>query len=501
MYMPMKRSGIALKSIFIVLFAISCLLLMPFLAGWRTFGLANSRVINVPTDFPRIQDAINNATAGDTVLVASGTYDEDISLNKSVSLVGESRDSTTIYSVNAQYVITILASDASVCNFTVKNSFPQGDGIIIFSGHNITISNNTIGDGHDGLIAFTSFGNHVSGNVILNNSDYGVNLYSSSNNVFWDNTISNNDASGFEFASSSNNLILGNTISNNSLGVNLIGSSNNLFYHNNFVNPAQVASDSNNTWNFNGEGNYWSNYNGSNLNGDGIGNTQYSIDTKNIDMYPLMGTFHDFSVFSRNVTYQVSVVSNSTVDGFTYEVGQETGNRIIRFGATDENGTAGFCRLMIPTELMNLPYIVLDNEGEIASTLLNASNETNAYLYFTYQGTNQMITAISSKTLQLYLQSSANQTALLGYLASLNSSYFSLLSNYTIISNLFNQLQSNYLALNASYQQHLSADSETVQNLQNFIYAFAATTVIFLMTTVYFSRRAHAESRQKRSNV
>jgi len=495
MHIQTKKGRIRLKKTLIVLLTISTLLSMSSLARWRTFAMANPNVIYVPTDFPKIQDAINNATVGATVFVHSGTYYEDIILNKSVSLVGENRDSTVIYSVFAQYVITIPASDASVSSFTIKNSNSASDGIIISSGHNITICNDTIRDGHDGLIAYTSFGNHVSGNIIMNNSDFGIYLAFSSSNVISDNTISNNKVSGLELASSSttNNVISGNTISNNSVGVSLVVSHDNLFYHNNFANPTQVTSDSNNTWNYNGEGNHWSSYTGSDSNGDGIGDTPHNIDATDIDMYPLMGTFHDFQIPSGNVTYQVFVISNSTVDGLTYEVGLETGNRIVHFEARDQNATAGFCRLMIPTELMNLPYIILDSEGEIAFTLLKSSNETNSYLYFTYPSTNQTITAISSKTLQLYLQLSANQTALLGYLGSLNSTYLGLLSNYTNLLDFFDQLQSSYLALNASYQQHLSTDSETVQNLQNLIYIFAATTVIFLVTTVYLSRRGHTD--------
>lgn len=501
MCIRIRRSRIRLKNTLVVLFAILSLLSMPFLAGWKTFGMSDSKVISVPTDFLRIQDAINNATVGDTIFVRSGTYNEDIALNKSVSLIGESRDSTVINSVDAQYVISILASDATVCSFTVTNIFPQGDGIIMYSGHNITICNNTIRDGHDGLIAFNSFGNHVSGNAFLNNSDYGINLYSSPDNVFSDNTISDNGVSGLEFASSSNNVILGNTISNNSLGVNLIGSSNNLFSHNNFANAIQVTSDSNNTWYRGGEGNYWSSYVGSDLNGDGIGDTEYITNPSAIDAYPLMGPFHNFNISSGKTAYQVFVVSNSTVDGLAYEVGPETGNKIIHFEVADENGTAGFCRLLIPTELMSLPYIVLDSDGEVTYTLLNASNETNAVLYFTYPKTNQTITAISSKTQQLYLQLSANQTTLLGYLGSLNSTNLGLLGNYTNLLDFLIQLQNSYLVLNSSYQQHLSANLDTVHNLQNLIYIFAATTVIFLITTVYLSRRVRAGSRQRGSNA
>jgi nitrous oxidase accessory protein NosD len=67
---------------------------------------------------------------------------------------------------------------------------------------------------------------------------------------------------------------------------------NNTFYHNNFINNNQsviIKSPSHqNVWDNGSEGNYWSNYNGTDNNGDGIGDTSYTIDANNIDGYPLM---------------------------------------------------------------------------------------------------------------------------------------------------------------------------------------------------------------------
>jgi len=50
----------------------------------------------VPADFDTIQAAINHASAGEIILVASGTYSENISLKDGVTLLGEDRDTTII---------------------------------------------------------------------------------------------------------------------------------------------------------------------------------------------------------------------------------------------------------------------------------------------------------------------------------------------------------------------------------------------------------------------
>ncbi len=97
----------------------------------------------------------------------------------------------------------------------------------------------------------------------------------------------------------SNNSIIGNYISFNIYGLYL-GGSNNKIFHNNFINNTHQAGDGmfNLSWNdtYPFGGNYWSDYEGSDLysgptqdiNGsDGIGDVPYYIDYNSIDYYPL----------------------------------------------------------------------------------------------------------------------------------------------------------------------------------------------------------------------
>jgi len=70
-------------------------------------------------------------------------------------------------------------------------------------------------------------------------------------------------------------------------------SNNNIIYHNSFKdNIKQVYSHSStNVWDNGCQGNYWSDYNGTDSNGDGIGDTPYIIDANNQDNYPLMNLY------------------------------------------------------------------------------------------------------------------------------------------------------------------------------------------------------------------
>jgi hypothetical protein len=170
--------------------------------------------------------------------------------------------------------------------------------------------------------------------------------------------------------------------------IHLYSPSNNTIYHNNFIgNAFQASTDgSPNTWDngYPSGGNYWSDYNGTDLHSgpcqnvtgsDGIGDTPYAIGANNMDDYPLMGVFSDFNV-ARGV--DVQVVSNSTVSDFQFN------GTAILFNVSGMNDTTGFCNVCVPTTLLNGTLTVLVNGTQVQYNLLPISNSTNSYLHFTY---------------------------------------------------------------------------------------------------------------------
>lgn len=544
----MVRLRKATLAVFTITCLLLCLLYVSALVGSEISARATPSTWVVDGNgtgtFKTIQQAVNHANAGDTISVHNGTYYEQVSINKSLSLIGESAKSTVIDGNWTGDVVTILANDVVMEGFTVRRSqiFPSYAGIRIEGSSRVLISQNRVVNNYrgiafysssnnsvvdsvvsnnsiDGLGFFSSSSNAVSGNVVSHNFVNGIAFYSSNNNTLLSNTVSHNSVDGITFSSCVNNLISRNTISfngndgitlssciNNTISANTISSNslsglilfysrNNLINHNDFnENAFQVRVDSTSvsTWSHDGEGNYWSDYKGKNLNGSGIGDIPYEIDSDNKDQYPLMGIFSVFYATFKGKTHEINAICNSTISDFRFEIGPETGNRIILFNVTGKLGASGFCRIAIPTELMDDSSIVMVGQEELsAPPLLPVSNETLAYLYFTFVGGTQTVRIISSEAMRSYGELLVRYIKLQGSLHGVNLSYNVLLDNYTLLVSSYNKLQETYRALNVSYQRHLLDYSESAQNLRNLTYIIAFATGVLIISVIYLSRRKH----------
>ena len=85
-----------------------------------------------------------------------------------------------------------------------------------------------------------------------------------------------------------------------------------------------------------------------------------------------------FNVTLQNITYRVSVLSNSTVEAFNFS--QQL--KEISFNGTSLPGSMGFCNVTIPLKLLNGNFTVLFNGTSSTYTL--TQNATQSSLYFTY---------------------------------------------------------------------------------------------------------------------
>jgi parallel beta-helix repeat protein len=484
-----------------------------------------STLIVGPNNYKTIQEAINNASSGDTIFVCKGIYTENIVINKSITLIGEDRESTIIDGRSTGNVVSIKASNVTIKGFTIKNSDSfVGCGIFVERFGDIVISNNKIKNNGIGIQIVSSSENQIYENIISANR-VGIRLFFySSGNAIYRNTITANSY-GIDFYSSIDNVIYENIISSNNLGIYNTNSYNNNFYHNNFVDNSRnvYVEQTTNMWNYSGEGNYWDDYMEEDLNKDGIGDVAYKIDEKNIDYHPLMGSFYTFSVAFKGDIYSVAVISNSTILNFTFKIAVESRTRVILFNATSINGSAGFSRVAVPKALMENIHMVLVNEEEVNATLLNVADVENTYLYIEYSG-NCSIKIVYLELLDLYYQLLADYSELLDKLHGLNATnnalvnefnllnetLHDLLKNHSDLQNELDNLNSVLTALNETLHDFLTdyddfqkefSDMSTsyqneVQNFKSLTYVFAAMTAVFIMVTIYLSKIAHEKQRR-----
>jgi parallel beta-helix repeat protein len=473
---------------------------------------ADSNIIHVPSvEYPTIQDAIDSAIPGTTIFVARGTYVEHFSIRQSLFLIGEDRDTTIIDGFDAGNVIAITADNVAIESLTITKSVPRtfDTGIAVDRARGIFVNNTKIVNVYTGLSFYSSTNNVISNSIIANDTS-GIVLLYSNNNLFSNNIFSGN-ARAISASYSILSTFVGNTFSRDSVGVFLESSSNrNYFYHNNFKDEVQISNGSYNTWNRGNEGNYWASYNftGRDVNDDGIGEEPYRLDDSNVDYYPLMGTYAEYGISFGNVTYLITIISGSAISDLRFEIDRETGNKIINFNVAQDNGTIWFCRIMIPTSLMGPPFKVASTAEVMSASLLSVSNATNSYLYFSYPSDQMTVSVIYSRELELYEELLDDYAKLKTSLLDLNSTYQSMLTNYTagyqtllskfnaLLEN-FTRLQNDLLSLDSSLRQSLSNQSESAQNSRNLAYVFAALTAAFLVTTVYLSSRLYAAKKPK----
>jgi nitrous oxidase accessory protein len=242
---------------------------------------AASRTITVPNDYSTIQAAIGNASAGDTVFVRSGAYSQNITIDKSINLIGENAQTTILtmpqlYNIEgapspATYVINMNANNVNISNFTITNPNTGGAGInsngngnqindilinfdsineigMVISGSNQTISENYVTNAINAIICSGPY-NQIISNT-LSNDTTGIGL-SGSYNTLAGNSISNGQAgTGISLTNANSNIIYNNTISSNTINredcIYLTNANSNIINSNTILNGGEdlVVGDS-----------------------------------------------------------------------------------------------------------------------------------------------------------------------------------------------------------------------------------------------------------------
>lgn len=185
------------------------------LVAYSAIEISREKIIYVPDNFSRIQDAINNAPPFCKIVVRRGNYSENIKINKEVTIISEEGPKlTSIIGLNPEEpVIEILSNYVSFSGFTIIGK-PISTALILVKASNITISNNRLLNGSDGIYLFDSSKVVIKNNLIFNNKWSGIFLIGSQNNLIESNRVENN-SEGIILAYSSFNEVRNNSVNNN----------------------------------------------------------------------------------------------------------------------------------------------------------------------------------------------------------------------------------------------------------------------------------------------
>jgi len=203
--------------------------------GLHFFNMAKGTTIIVPDGYPTIQEAINNAASGDTILVRSGVYYERITINKTVALIGENKESTIIDGNASGTVVEVTKDFVSISEFTIQNSGDYPSNLIKLNSNGNNITNNVLRNSGDRGIEVNFVNNTVADNQITN-TFYGILLMHSSGNNILRNNVSFSTNGIMLYEGCTDNFVYANNISNNNRGIYIgpvpAGGSSQISYYN-----------------------------------------------------------------------------------------------------------------------------------------------------------------------------------------------------------------------------------------------------------------------------
>ena len=290
---------------------------------------------------------------------------------------------------NVQGVLFAYVTDSSVSDVKVSDNW---NGVYVAHSRNISVSEIKATRNFDyGIKFFNSSGSRAFRNDVNNNGWAGIGLFGSPHSI-----LDLNEASfatyDLHLVYTNDSLITRNTAIPKASGysIALYYSHNNSIHHNTFQNSLIFTEMRNHTrftptnnWNNTVEGNFWEPYEGRDGDKDGIGDFAYKVGVNNLDYYPLMGSFSEFSVAFENAEYSLFVISNSTISEVNFNFGDGT----MAFAAVGQAGALGFCRVAVSEALIRalgdveLGFLV---NGKEPVVIRRWSEGTFAYWYVSF---------------------------------------------------------------------------------------------------------------------
>jgi hypothetical protein len=176
-----------------------------------------AKTLTVPTEFGSIGSAISASNSGDIVLVSPGTYYENLSIRKRISVKSTSGYGSTIIDGSGKNSVVFFADlkqengqVAEISGFTIRNGSSlegRGGGVTLY-GADVIIENNRIINNHSamdggGILLNESSNATIRDNIIESNASFrfggAIFVVKNSNPLIYSNNISNNQSTGANY--------------------------------------------------------------------------------------------------------------------------------------------------------------------------------------------------------------------------------------------------------------------------------------------------------------
>ena len=208
--------------------------------------------IYVSDNYKIIQDAVDHARSGDTVVVREGEYHGNIVITKPLILKSEKGPDKTVvkaadtsepvFRVSDVSNVTIsgfTATESSVAGFYLNKSvnseisnnkaINNRNGIFLYSSEHITVTDNKSDFNNlTGIYLEASHNNILERNETNSNKEKGIFLNSSNNNAIVNNIANRNEWNGITMWVSNNNRVEKNEVMRNTYSIIVSGSIGNI---------------------------------------------------------------------------------------------------------------------------------------------------------------------------------------------------------------------------------------------------------------------------------